>query len=157
MDPSEQDALIARYVAAYYAFDIQGMVEPLHEEVVFRNISNGVVTHESTGLAAFTAQAKAAAALFSSRHQEITASKSVVDGGDPRLRVHLRFHPEQRPDQEEEQRDRPAHQPVSQPASQLSCAALCCAVQCCVVPHRVNERLSDTNHVIVGHSSHLSC
>ena len=91
MDPSEQDALIARYVAAYYAFDIQGMVEPLHEEVVFRNISNGVVTHESTGLAAFMAQAKAAAALFSSRHQEITASKSVVDGGDPGRTVAITY------------------------------------------------------------------
>lgn len=91
MDPSEQDALIAHYVTAYNAFDIQGMVEPLHEEVVFRNISNGVVTHESTGLAAFTAQAKAAAAFFSSRHQEITASKSVVDGGDPGRTVAITY------------------------------------------------------------------
>jgi hypothetical protein len=91
MDPSEQDALIARYVAAYNAFDVQGMVEPLHEEVVFRNISNGVVTHESTGLAAFTAQAKAAAGLFSSRHQEITASKPAVDGGDPGRTVAINY------------------------------------------------------------------
>lgn len=91
MDRSGQEALIRRYVAAYNAFDIDGMAGSLHRDVTFRNISSGVMTHECVGLAAFTEQAKKATAIFAARRQTITASTPLVDGGDPGLRVGIAY------------------------------------------------------------------
>lgn len=92
MKTSEQYALVERYVAAYNAFDVEGMIAPLHEDVVFRNIANGEVTHETTGVAAFREQAKAATALFTTRRQRIVDWTPVGDEGSPGLIVGIDYH-----------------------------------------------------------------
>jgi ketosteroid isomerase-like protein len=91
MDPSEQVALIKRYVAAYNAFDIDGMIASVHEEVAFRNISDGVVTHETRGVAAFRAQAAEGARIFSSREQTITGVSPLADDGEPGMAVEIDY------------------------------------------------------------------
>lgn len=81
---------VRRYIAAYNAFDLEGMLEGLHPDVVFRNISDGAVTHETAGLEAFRAQAKAATGLFAERSQTIA---SVTEADDPAggLRVGIAY------------------------------------------------------------------
>jgi ketosteroid isomerase-like protein len=91
MDPSEYAALIERYVAAYNAFDIDGMVASLHEEVAFRNVSDGVVTHETRGVAAFRAQAAEGARIFSAREQRITGMSPIADDGEPGMAVEIDY------------------------------------------------------------------
>ena len=72
MSPDEQRALIDRYLAAYNAFDVDGMVALVHPEVAFRNVSGGEVTHTTTGVDAFRALAEASKGFFSSRRQTVT-------------------------------------------------------------------------------------
>lgn len=64
--------LVEKYVEAYNAFDIEGMLLLLHEEIVFRNISNGVVNAETKGKEAFRELAGQSTKLFSQRCQTIT-------------------------------------------------------------------------------------
>ena len=62
---------IEAYVDAYNAFDIGGMLEHLHENVVFENVTNGQVDLRTEGISAFKKQAEKAKQFFSSRHQKI--------------------------------------------------------------------------------------
>lgn len=91
MDQKQQLALIERYVAAYNAIDVEAMMAPLHEEVAFRNVSGGEVTHETKGLAAFRVQAEEGARMFAARAQRITGTKPIADGGDPGLTVGIAY------------------------------------------------------------------
>lgn len=61
------------YLDAYNRFDIDGMMEQLHPDVVFKNYSNGELTHETHGATAFRAQAEAAAEMFSQRRQTVNS------------------------------------------------------------------------------------
>lgn len=63
--------LIERYVAAYNAFDVPGMLALLDPEVTFENVAGGQVTATAAGLAEFRALAERAASLFTSRRQTI--------------------------------------------------------------------------------------
>ena len=69
----EQNQLIRRYVAAYNAFDVEGMVRLLSSEVRFENWSGGELTAEASGISAFKRLASQAATLFSQREQRITS------------------------------------------------------------------------------------
>lgn len=69
---AQQQALIERYIQAYNQFDVAGMVENLHPEILFENIAEDKVTLSLQGLPAFRKQAEAALAFFSSRQQQIT-------------------------------------------------------------------------------------
>jgi ketosteroid isomerase-like protein len=69
---AQQKQMIEHYIRAYNAFDIAGMCQDLHEEVVFQNISNGKVDLETQGLPAFKEQAAKAKEFFSEREQKIT-------------------------------------------------------------------------------------
>ncbi|WP_324254097.1 hypothetical protein [Paenibacillus sp. 1001270B_150601_E10] len=53
MKNKEMESLIVIYLNAYNAFDIDGMTSVLHEDVVFRNISNGVMDTEAKGIDPF--------------------------------------------------------------------------------------------------------
>jgi len=64
--------LIETYLEAYNRFDVAGMLAPLHENVVFSNISNGEVSLTTTGKAAFRQQAEQATRYFSTREQRVT-------------------------------------------------------------------------------------
>ena len=69
----KQQALIEAYLQAYNQFDVTGMIQNLHDEVVFQNVSQGQVDMTLEGKAAFQTQAEAAKAYFSERKQTITA------------------------------------------------------------------------------------
>ncbi|NUO01451.1 MAG: nuclear transport factor 2 family protein [Saprospiraceae bacterium] len=72
MDGNEQQqAAVKSYILAYNAFDLEGMLVHLHDEVVFRNISNGEVNLETRGKIAFAEQARLAAGYFTERKQTI--------------------------------------------------------------------------------------
>jgi len=73
MSPDDQRALVDRYLAAYNAFDVDGMVALLHPEIVFENVAGGEVTHTTEGVDAFRALAEASKGFFSSRRQTVTA------------------------------------------------------------------------------------
>lgn len=63
--------IIENYVLAYNAFDIDGMTQNMHQDVVFENTTNGVVDLTTNGIAEFRAQAESAKQLFSKRCQTI--------------------------------------------------------------------------------------
>ena len=63
--------IIEHYIRAYNSFDVPGMLLYLHEEVVFRNISNGEVNLSLQGIDAFRVQAERAAKLFGEREQVV--------------------------------------------------------------------------------------
>ena len=78
-------SLIERYLDAYNAFDVPGMLAVLHPDVVFENISAGQVTATAHGLEEFRQLAERAATLFSSRRQTIL--EYVQDGEGARIAI----------------------------------------------------------------------
>ena len=79
--------LVEAYIEAYNRFDVASMFAPLHEDVVFRNVSNGEVNLTTTGKAAFRQQAEQATRYFSAREQR--ATKWQVSG--PRVEVAIDY------------------------------------------------------------------
>lgn len=72
MHGDAQRTLVERYLAAYNAFDVPGMLAVLHPEVEFENVVQGAVNARATGLDEFRELAERAVALFRSREQRIT-------------------------------------------------------------------------------------
>lgn len=72
--------LIERYVAAYNAFDVPGMLALLDPGVTFENIAGGQVTATAAGIVEFRALAERAASLFTSRRQTIRHYVPEADG-----------------------------------------------------------------------------
>lgn len=68
--------LINRYLAAYNAFDVDGMLAVLGPEVRFENYSGAQLTAAATGTGEFRQLADHARVLFSEREQRITAIAS---------------------------------------------------------------------------------
>jgi ketosteroid isomerase-like protein len=75
-------ALIERYLAAYNAFDVPGMLALLHPDVTFENVAGGEVTASASGRDEFRALAERAATLFASRRQTVRAYRSTGDGAE---------------------------------------------------------------------------
>src|SRR6476469_891537 len=71
--PTNPQLLVQEYLDAYNRFDVDGMLRPLHDEVVFCNISSGDITHSTTGKPAFRQQAEQATGYFSERNQRVTS------------------------------------------------------------------------------------
>lgn len=63
---------IENYIKSYNDFDIENMIRDLDENIIFRNISGGVVNLEIEGIEKFKAQAELAKTFFSQREQKIT-------------------------------------------------------------------------------------
>jgi ketosteroid isomerase-like protein len=72
MDEAQQRDLIARYLAAYNRFDVDGMLALLTADVRFEKVSGGQVTASASGAAEFRALARRAAELFLEREQRVT-------------------------------------------------------------------------------------
>ncbi len=72
-------APIEAYVLAYNAMDVDAMLAPLADYVVFQNIADGAVTAEARGKKAFEEMARLGATAFSSRRQTPTAVITVAD------------------------------------------------------------------------------
>lgn len=70
--------VIAAYVAAYNGKDVEVMIACLAEEVVFRNLSGGVVTAETAGRPDFETLARHGAAAFATRRQTVTHAITVA-------------------------------------------------------------------------------
>jgi hypothetical protein len=64
-----QKQIIENYINAYNHFDIAGMTENLHGDIVFENISQGSVDLRTEGLEAFRDQAEKAVQFFNGRKQ----------------------------------------------------------------------------------------
>lgn len=72
MTDAQKQALIDRYIAAYNAFDIDGMLAVLAPDVRFENHAGDQMTVAVDGIADFRAVAEQAKALFAAREQCIT-------------------------------------------------------------------------------------
>ncbi|WP_324674940.1 nuclear transport factor 2 family protein [Hymenobacter sp. GOD-10R] len=72
METSNPQQLVETYIEAYNRFDVDGMVRHLHDDVVFKNVSNGEVTLATKGKEAFQQQAEQAKQYFSHREQHVT-------------------------------------------------------------------------------------
>jgi hypothetical protein len=64
--------IIQSYIDAYNNFEVEKMIEYLHQNIVFKNIANGEVNLTTTGKSEFEGQAKQATQFFKSRKQTIT-------------------------------------------------------------------------------------
>jgi steroid delta-isomerase-like uncharacterized protein len=71
--------LIDRYLAAYNAFDVDGMLALLSPDIRFENYSGDQLTAEASGIDAFRRLAEQSKALFSEREQRITALELGAD------------------------------------------------------------------------------
>lgn len=69
MNDADKQALVERYLAAYNAFDIDGMVALLSDDVRFENHAGGALTTATDGRDAFRALAEQSRRLFSVREQ----------------------------------------------------------------------------------------
>jgi ketosteroid isomerase-like protein len=75
MQNDEQTQIIHKYIAAYNAFDVDGMLKLLAPEVRFENWSAFRLTTKTSGIDEFRQLAEQAKTLFSEREQRITAIK----------------------------------------------------------------------------------
>ncbi|WP_424968659.1 nuclear transport factor 2 family protein [Dinoroseobacter sp. S375] len=71
--------IIQTYLDAYNRKDVEVMLACLAQEVTFQNISDGVVTAETVGRAAFETLARAGAEAFRSRSQRVRHAITVAD------------------------------------------------------------------------------
>ena len=71
MNEQEKRQLIERYIDAYNASDIDGMMNTIHPEIRFENVSEGQVNATASGAYQFREMAEQSKALFSSRKQTI--------------------------------------------------------------------------------------
>ena len=46
----EMRSLIERYITAYNAFDVDGMLSAIHSDIDFQNISGGAITATASGI-----------------------------------------------------------------------------------------------------------
>jgi ketosteroid isomerase-like protein len=79
MDKDEKRSLIERYLAAYNAFDIDGMMVVMHPEIEFKNVSGGEVNATTSGAGDFRLLAEQPRELFRSRKQTILTFWSNAD------------------------------------------------------------------------------
>jgi len=79
MQANEQGRVIQQYIAAYNAFDVEGMLNLLSPEVRFENWSGGQLTAAASGIEEFRQLAELAKTMFSEREQRITAVKQGAD------------------------------------------------------------------------------
>ena len=73
MDNDDKRQLVERYLQAYNAFDVDGMLAVLSADVVFENHAGGQLTVATRGIAEFRQLAERACALFSEREQRLGA------------------------------------------------------------------------------------
>lgn len=73
MDTASRTTTIERYLAAYNAFDIDGMLAELAPDVRFENVSGDSVNAEASGIDAFRSLAEQGRHMFSAREQRLTS------------------------------------------------------------------------------------
>lgn len=73
MDNARRQVVIERYLAAYNAFDVEGMLALLSADVRFENVSGDTVNAEASGIDAFRSLAGKGRAMFTAREQRLTS------------------------------------------------------------------------------------
>ena len=73
-------ALVEKYLDAYNSFDIERMLALVHPSVEFKNVANGAVNAQATGIDAFRQLAEQSKTLFSIRKQTMTSFQGSGDG-----------------------------------------------------------------------------
>ena len=68
-----QQQIVEHYVNSYNSFDVAGMLKNLDQEIIFENMSNGVVDLRTDGIEDFRIQAEAATQYFKERAQKIVS------------------------------------------------------------------------------------
>jgi ketosteroid isomerase-like protein len=81
MTEQEKRDLVRRYLDAYNDFDVDGMIETLHPDVEFENVSDGEVSAAASGVEEFRTMAEKATELFASRRQTVTSFEPEDGGG----------------------------------------------------------------------------
>jgi len=79
------EKIVKQYFEAYNEFDIDKMVSYLHDDVKFRNISQGHVTMALDGKKSFTHQAHNAVNLFEKREIKIDGIDYTDEGMDIKI------------------------------------------------------------------------
>jgi len=79
MDTPGRRELVERYIAAYNAFDVEGMLATLSADVVFQNFSSGQLTAQSEGKDEFRCLSEQGKALFSEHEQTIVSLREEGD------------------------------------------------------------------------------
>lgn len=72
MTTDEKRNVIERYLDAYNRFDVERMLNVVHSDIKFENVSDGQVTAEASGASAFRKLAEQSKQMFSSRKQTVT-------------------------------------------------------------------------------------
>ncbi|MFD0589191.1 nuclear transport factor 2 family protein [Paenibacillus sp. GCM10027627] len=72
MSVNKRKEIVEKYIGAYNAFDVDGIVQLLQRDIRFRNYSGGEKNAETNGIDEFKQLAQRSAQLFSSRRQTIT-------------------------------------------------------------------------------------
>lgn len=75
MNKEGMKRVINEYIKAYNDFNVDNMLQNIHEEVIFRNIAKGEVNLELIGKNELKKQAEEAVNLFEERKMKITAQK----------------------------------------------------------------------------------
>lgn len=88
MTEQEKRDLINRYLEAYNSFDVDGMIETLHPDIKFENVSGGEVDAAASGIEEFRSMAEKATEIFASRQQRITSYETKGEGG---LSIHVTY------------------------------------------------------------------
>ncbi|MBC9796950.1 nuclear transport factor 2 family protein [Sinomicrobium weinanense] len=70
---TDQEQIVKNYIEAYNNFDIEGMLNDLHPDILFENVSGGKTDLTLRGIFDFEQQARKAIAFFSQRKQAITS------------------------------------------------------------------------------------
>jgi hypothetical protein len=79
MQANGQEHVIQKYIDAYNAFDVDGMLTLLSPDVRFENWSGVHLTAEAYGIDEFRQLAEQSKTIFSEREQRITAIKQSVE------------------------------------------------------------------------------
>ena len=73
MKEQEKREVIEQYISAYNSSDIDSMMSLLHDEIEFKNISDGEVDSDVTGKSEFRAMAEESKTFFKLRKQTINS------------------------------------------------------------------------------------
>lgn len=79
MNGEENKEVVRKYVEAYNSFNVNDIIKLLHDDILFRNISNGEVDTETKGMQEFRELAEKSSRNFSSRHQTIINFAALED------------------------------------------------------------------------------
>lgn len=86
IDDVEKRRIIECYIAAYNAFDVEGMLTYVHQDIEFKDFSENEMHTSIKGIDDLRQLAEQSKALFTSRSQTITSFESWDDSASVKIR-----------------------------------------------------------------------